>query len=101
MRAWIAYSGDRFELAFWRTRSGVEVDFVVYGEGGFWAIEVKNSASARREDVRALRSFRDDYPECEPFLVYRGRDRLVVDGVLCIPAEEFLVNLRPGCAPGE
>lgn len=101
LRAWVAYSGDRFELAFWRTRSGVEVDFVVYGEGGFWAIEVKNSASARREDVRGLRSFRDDYPECEPFLVYRGRDRLVVDGVLCIPAEEFLVSLRPGRAPGE
>ncbi len=96
LRAWIAYSGDAFELAYWRTRSGVEVDFVVYGPDGFWAVEVKNGASVRREDVRSLRAFREEYPECEPVLVHRGEDRLVVDGVRCLPAHEFLVGVRPG-----
>ena len=29
-------------LSYWRTKSEVEVDFVVYGKDGFRAIEVKN-----------------------------------------------------------
>ena len=101
LRAWIAYSGDAFELAYWRTRSGVEVDFVVYGPGGFWAVEVRNAATVRREDVRSVKAFREDYPECEPLLVYRGANRLSVDGVRCVPARDFLVGMRPGRGLGE
>jgi uncharacterized protein len=37
LRAWIAYAKTVRELFFWRTRSGVEVDFVVYGPDGIWA----------------------------------------------------------------
>ena len=55
----------------------MEVDFVIYGSAGFWAIEVKNSAAVRSDDVRALRTFVTDYPSCEPLLLYRGADRLV------------------------
>jgi len=101
LRAWAAYGGADFEVAYWRTRSGVEVDFVVYGPKGFWAVEVKNASIVRREDVRGLRALRDDYPECEPLLVYRGAERLVVNGVRCVPAHEFLVGLRPGHGVGD
>ncbi|HUF49857.1 MAG TPA: AAA family ATPase, partial [Longimicrobiales bacterium] len=99
LRAWIAYGRSDLELSYWRTRSGVEVDFVVYGEAGFWAIEVKNSRVVRSADVRALQSFAADYPACEPMLLYRGADRLVIGGVRCIPVEEFLSILRPGIEP--
>lgn len=101
LRAWAAYDGGDWELAYWRTRSGVEVDFVVYGPEGFWAVEVKHAATVRREDVRSLRTFREDYPECQPILVYRGHDRLLVDGVRCLPVDEFLVGLRPGRGVGD
>jgi predicted AAA+ superfamily ATPase len=96
LRAWVAYTRESFEIAYWRTRSGVEVDFVVYGAEGFWAIEVKNAAEIRREDVRPLRTLVSEYPECQPLLVHRGPDRLVVNGVPCVPVEEFLTALRPG-----
>ncbi|MFV2073965.1 MAG: ATP-binding protein [Thermoanaerobaculales bacterium] len=95
LRAWIAYSGRDCELYYWRTRAGAEVDFVVYGEGGFWALEVKNTGTVRSNDVRALRSFRDDYPECEAIFVYRGEERLLIDGILCVPGDEFLRSMRP------
>lgn len=101
LRAWAAYDGRDWELAYWRTRSGVEVDFVVYGPEGFWAVEVKHAATVRREDVRSLRTFRADYPECEPLLIYRGHDRLLVDGVRCLPVNEFLAGLRPGRGLGD
>ena len=95
LRAWIAYSTGDFELSYWRTRSGVEVDFVVYGEDGFWALEVKNSTRVRPEDLRALQAFKADYPECKPLLLYRGSDRLMVRDVLCLPVEDFLCRLTP------
>ena len=101
LRAWASYGANDFELAYWRTRSGVEVDFVVYGPNGFWAVEVKNALTVRREDVRGLRALCDDYPECEPLLVYRGADRIVVNGVRCLPVREFLIQLRPGHGIGE
>ena len=91
-----AYTREDCEIADWRTRSGAEVNFIVYGSNGFWAIEVKNSAVVRGEDLRSLRAFVSDYPECEPILVYRGSDRLMVNGVRCMPAHEFLVALRAG-----
>jgi hypothetical protein len=36
-----------------------------------------------------------DYPEVTPFLIYRGKEKLKKDGIFCLPAEEFLVNLDP------
>ncbi|NIM51370.1 MAG: AAA family ATPase [Gemmatimonadales bacterium] len=95
LRAWIAYSGGDAELFYWRTRSGVEVDFVVYGAAGFWAIEVKNSARVRREQLRALRAFKADHPECEALLLYRGEDPLRIGEIQCCPVEAFLRELRP------
>src|SRR3990172_11840024 len=89
-------SPKTFDLFYWRTRSGVEVDFVLYGEAAFWAVEVKNARDVKREDLRGLKAFGQDYPECEPLLLYRGRDRFKIDDVLCLPVEDFLRGLVPG-----
>ena len=96
LRAWCDYVAGNHQLYYWQTRSQVEVDFVVYGEVTFAAIEVKNSTQVRPEDLRALRSFAEDYPQSRRFLIYRGRDRLLRDGILCLPAEKFLTRLTPG-----
>ena len=96
LRAWIAYTPEAHELFYWRTRSGVEVDFVVYGPTHFFAIEVKNSDRVRRDDLRGLLAFRKDYPECRPILLHRGPGRLEIDGIPCWPVEDFLSGLRPG-----
>ncbi len=65
LRAWIDYTGSDFSLSFWRTKAGSEVDFVVYGRDGFWAVEVKHTGEIRPADLRGLRAFREDYPEAE------------------------------------
>ncbi len=96
LRAWNAYGGNRHQLSFWRTRSGVEVDFVIYGPEGFWAVEVKNADRVRDEDLRGLRALREDYPEAKALLLYRGGDRLKRHDILCLPCEEFLRGLVPG-----
>lgn len=94
LRAWIDYRHPGGELYYWRTSAGSEVDFVVYGQDLFWAIEVKNAATLHPQDLRALRTFGADYPEAERFLVYRGRERLLRDGITIVPAAEFLLELK-------
>lgn len=96
LRAWLAYSGIDGGLYFWRTKAGVEVDFIVYAKDCFTAIEVKNSATVSNQDIRGLKSFKTDYPEAETLLLHRGKERLKINGIHCIPAEEFLLGLKPG-----
>src|SRR5262249_8454868 len=60
LRAWNDYSTEKHSISFWRTRSGVEVDFIVYGPKGFWAIEVKNSKRIYPEDLKSLITFQKD-----------------------------------------
>ena len=98
LRAWAAYSGFDAKIFFWRTRAGAEVDFVVYGDSGLQAIKVTNSARVRPEDFRPLKAFREDYPEAETAILYRGRERLRSDGIWCLPLEEFLRSIVPNSA---
>ncbi len=95
LRAWIAYSSNVCTLSYWRTKSGVEVDFVLYGENTFWAIEVKNSARINSKMLKGLTAFREDYPEARALLLYRGEERLMINDVLCLPCESFLRGLIP------
>jgi predicted AAA+ superfamily ATPase len=98
LRAWVDGTGAAGKLSFWRTRAGNEVDFVVYGPIGFWAIEVKSSATVRPRDLAGLRAFREDYPEAQARLLYRGRERLSIDGIECLPVADYLLNVVPGRA---
>ena len=95
LRAWIAYGKGEKTLYFWRTRAGLEVDFIVYGEDTFLAIEVKRSRVVSSKDVRSLRAFREDYPQAKACLLYGGRERIMINDILCLPCEAFLTNLVP------
>jgi predicted AAA+ superfamily ATPase len=96
LKAWVDYGHGDHTMYFWRTRSGVEVDFVIYGPDGIWAIEVKHGRKIHPGDLRGLKAFREDYPASRPILVYRGGERLSMDGIQCLPMEGFLCGLRPG-----
>ncbi len=97
--AWCDYSQSKHSLHYWQTRSRVEVDFVVYGESGLYAIEVKNAKRIDASDLTALKHFAEDYPQANRYLIYRGDDRLKRDGILCLPAQEFLMELKPAHFP--
>ncbi|MCK4827532.1 ATP-binding protein, partial [bacterium] len=96
LRAWNEYSSSSHELFYWRTKSGREVDFIVYGEDEFAAIEVKNSRSIHSKDLRHLLAFKEDYPESSLILLYMGEETIKKKDVLCLPCKDFLLNLVPG-----
>jgi predicted AAA+ superfamily ATPase len=99
LHAWRSYSKGKHSLHYWQTRSRTEVDFVIYGESGIYAIEVKNSRRVDSIDLTALKHFAEDYPQSRRYLLYRGEDRIKRDGVLCMPCEEFLLALKPDSFP--
>ena len=71
------------------------MDFVVYGAAGFCAIEVKNAARVRPEDLRGLAAFGADYPQAELVMLYRGIRRERRGRVWILPVEDFLKALNP------
>lgn len=96
LRAWVEYTNRDYKLYFWRSRGGVEVDFIIYGPEGFYAVEVKNSRKLYSKDLSHLKNFKRDYPESKGYLLYRGKDKLMKEGILCLPCEDFLLQLCPG-----
>ncbi len=95
LKAWADYSEHEVTLYFWRTRGGAEVDFIVYGQQYFYAIEVKNSSNVYNSDLRSLKTFCKDYPEAKPLLLYRGQEKLMIENIICWPVKDFLLNLVP------
>ncbi len=57
-----SYLGTSHRISFWRTSTGVEVDFVWEGPNEDVPIEVKWTERPRPEDARHLEKFLDEYP---------------------------------------
>ena len=95
LKAWIDDQQTNYALTFWRTRGGSEVDFVLYGEDCFIAIEVKNRETVSRNDLSGLKAFKEDYPEAKLFLLYRGQRRLMQETIHCVPVQDFLLHILP------
>ncbi len=93
--AWISYCDEPYTLSFWRSVRGVEVDFILYGESGIYALEVKNNKKIKPEELRGLYEFGNDYPMAVKVFLYRGNERLLKNGVWCIPVQDFLTRLSP------
>ncbi len=96
LRAWAAYGEEDARLHYWRTKSGNEVDLVLYGSNVFCAIEVKSTDRIRDNMINGLLAFKEDYPEAEICLLYRGTERIKIREVLCVPCKDFLLGLIPG-----
>lgn len=97
----IAYkelSKSRLSISYWRTKTGIEVDFVI-GKADF-AIEVKISSPINKHDLQGLVAFKKEYPHTQPMVVsLEPRKRLMnVDGVdiMIYPVEEFLKEMWAG-----
>jgi predicted AAA+ superfamily ATPase len=96
LKAWLAYSNYNAGISFWRTRTGLEVDFVIYGDCGFYAFEVKNTDKIHNNELKSLKAFREDYPQCTVCFLYRGEQKTIENGIPCLPVTDFLLNLKPG-----
>jgi predicted AAA+ superfamily ATPase len=93
LRAVNDYRALGYALHYWRTARGDEVDFVLYGERGLRAFEVKRSARVRPDDLKPLRLFTADFPQAKTFLVYPGTRRWREAGIEILPLTEAVMSL--------
>ena len=81
-----------YEVFYWRTQQQLEVDFVLYGQRGFFAIEIKCSERIRKDDLKGIEQFLLDYPEAKGFLLYTGRRSFTINKVQIVPVQKFIKN---------
>ncbi|HET7501407.1 MAG TPA: AAA family ATPase [Kofleriaceae bacterium] len=100
LRAENANAGLGYQMSFWRTPAGDEVDVVMYGEHGLLAFEITRSPVFRETDLRGLRLFCGDYPEATGFLLYGGTRRYQYDRISVLPFGEAIAGLASLLADG-
>ena len=96
LRAHISYSGCGGELAYWRTPSGSEVDFVWTRGDRAVAIEVKASDRWRPEHGRALGALTASGVAQRTLAVYLGSERLRDGALHVLPMRDFAADLHAG-----
>lgn len=90
LRAESSNAGLGYELSYWRTPDGAEVDFVLYGERGLHGFEVTRSSVFREADLAGLQLFCGDYPQAKGHLFYGGTKRYRFGAIEVVPLAEGL-----------
>ncbi|MDX9907628.1 MAG: AAA family ATPase [Bacteroidales bacterium] len=88
------YSGSNYPLAYWRTASQIEIDFVL-GDHEV-AIEVKSTNNATSRHLKGLKSFTEEYTVKKTILVSNDPLPRIVDGIHIMPWHIFLDKLWGG-----
>jgi predicted AAA+ superfamily ATPase len=88
-----AYHQLGYTIFYWCTRAGVEVDFILYGERGLKAFEVKLATKAHREDTKGLCAFLADYPMAKAYLVYCGERIMREEAIDILPISQCVQRL--------
>jgi len=86
--AYIKYRNDLYDLTYWRTKSGYEVD-VILGDAEI-AIEIKSSKEVHSHHLRGLRAFEEEYPKARKIVVSHEKNRRIVNEIEIFPVMEFL-----------
>ena len=91
INAYRNYSGKGFDINFWRTKAGAEVDFVL--NRGKIAIEVKGSSRVGKSDIRGLKIFKEGNSPKRAIVVCNEKTKRLCDGIEIIPWKDFLNEL--------
>jgi predicted AAA+ superfamily ATPase len=83
-----------YKIYYWRTSSGQEVDFVLYGPKGLIAFEIKRTSRINHTMFSGLKSFLSDYPMAKAYLLYGGKRRQYEKKIQIVPIVEALENLK-------
>jgi predicted AAA+ superfamily ATPase len=83
-----------YEINFWRTKTGLEVDFVL--AGGEVALEVKGTSRVDTRDLRGLSAFTDEFAPKHAIVVCTESQERVIGPIRIVPWKTFLRKLWDG-----
>ena len=93
LRATSQNLGMDYDLYYWRTAGGMEVDFVLYGPRGIVALEVERKRRLSGHDLRGLRAFLEDYPMAKAYVLYGGDHAAHFGPIHALPIAQALRDL--------
>ncbi len=93
VRAINDYYNLGYDIYYWRTAAGAEVDFILYGKKGFHAFEIKRRGLVTNELLSGLKKFQADYPEAQLHLLYGGDHHEYHGSITARPMTDALLNL--------
>lgn len=94
INAYRSYSSKTFKLNFWRTKSGLEVDFIL-GSGEV-AIEVKGTKRVDKNSLKGLAAFREEYSPKRAIVVCNEKQKRIYKNIEITPWNDFLKQLWKG-----
>lgn len=94
MVAYRSYSGKDFDINFWRTKTGIEVDFIL-GRGDV-AIEIKGTSRIDRKDLTGIEAFAEEHHPKKSIVVCNEKEKRVCGSMMIFPWEVFLQELWAG-----
>jgi predicted AAA+ superfamily ATPase len=83
-----------YDVNFWRSKSGLEVDFVL-GRGEV-ALEIKGASRIDNPALRPLKAFIQEYRPRKAFVVCNERNPRLHEGIHILPWRDFLTALWKG-----
>ncbi len=89
-----SYKELDYEINFWRTKSGLEVDFVL--GGGEVAIEVKGTSRIEPRDLRSLKGFIEEYTPQKALMVCNEKEERLHHQIRITSWRKFLCDLWEG-----
>ncbi len=91
----IHYSRLDFQVHYWKTNHGAEVDFLICkGRQIKAAVEVKSAANIASAPLNGLRSFLNDNPKVPAFVVgIRQKERKTTGGITVLSWDKFLSDV--------
>lgn len=89
--AYRSYKGYDFRINFWRTKSGLEVDYII-GDGET-AIEIKGTDNVDVRDLKGLYAFMDTYSPKRSIVVCNETEKRIHGRIEIMPWREFLYEL--------
>lgn len=88
-----AYLGLGYKIFYWMTSNNMEVDFVLYGNKGILAFEIKMTAKVSSSMLKGLKAFQKDYPIAKAYFIYGGERPLREDDIGILPIKDALKKL--------
>ena len=94
LMAYNSYSGKDFNVSFWRTKTGIEVDFIL--NNGEIAIEVKGTNRVDNKDLRSIKLFHTEFSPKKSILVCNENEERLTGNIQIKPYRHFLSELWAG-----
>lgn len=85
--------GLGYTIYYWRTSNNMEVDFILYGEKGILAFEIKRTGKVIGPMLSGLKTFLRDYPMAKAYFIYGGERRMREGDIEIVPINEALKKL--------